>query len=63
MHNLYSAADTARAMYDRYQMTQSFEEVRDTLEAMIDAGYRYQNLENTIGMGVALVLGTKLSET
>jgi hypothetical protein len=63
MHNVFSTADTARAMSDRYQMSQNFEEVHTTLAAMIDAGYRYQNLEKSIGMGIALVLGRKLSET
>jgi hypothetical protein len=30
---------------------------------MVDAGSRYRNLEKSIGLGAALVLGTELSET
>ena len=39
------------------------DQLRRELEAMIDAGSRYRNIDHELGSGASLVLGTSLPET
>jgi len=41
----------------------NFEDTRDTVNHMIDAGSRYKNIERVLGVGVILALGKDISET
>jgi len=38
-------------------------DIAQTVETMIDAGSRFKNMETRLGEGVALVLGTTMSES
>lgn len=56
-------AVTAEALSACGSLCKGFAEARETLENMLDAGYRYKNLEAHVGTGVIFLLGTDLSES
>lgn len=53
----------AQAVYVYEGQSRSLEDLADTIEYMISAGSRYNNLEKALGVGAALVLGNEFAET
>lgn len=55
-------AVTAEALSVGGTLCKGFAEAKETLDYMLDARYRYKNLEAHVGAGVTFLLGTELSE-
>ena len=53
----------ARALKDGAGFVKSVDEIRETLDIMHARGKQYQFLEERLGAGVCLILGTSISET
>lgn len=62
-NNVRSRDATAKLIQADLSMFTNPQSARDVLDAMIDAGHRYSNLEKHLGQGVAFVLGKTVSET
>ena len=56
-------AKTASILYQAGTVRHSLEELADTMNAMIDAGSRYKNIERVLGAGSTLLLGQDVKES
>lgn len=56
-------AVTAEALSLGGTLCKGFAEAKETLNYMLDSGYRYKNFEAHAGAGVTFLLGTELSES
>lgn len=58
-----SVQDTAALLYQTGIIATTLSKAVKTVNAMVDAGHRYRNLELNTTHGLALVLGTSLPES
>ena len=58
-----SVEKTAIGLHRSGLFQRNLKHFRDTLASMIDAGYRYQNIEKALGVGSTIVLGKDEAES
>lgn len=62
-HGVYSDAETANALCNEPGLFADGAEAATFLNALIDAGYRYQGIENNLGVSVSMLIGNELPES
>lgn len=62
-HGNRSARDITASVWPFWQTTYEFDELKDEVHKMMEAGSRYRNIDQHIGIAATFVLGTDIHET
>lgn len=61
--HVYPGDETIKILLSETGLFANAQEATKKLEEMISKGYRYKNLEDYVGAGIAFVLGCETSES